>query len=258
MDDIDLVPYLLSDGGISPRGKASWTIFFRNKDDALIGQFRKCLYDVSGQNGFLNTSADGTKLVRMHSKELGNRLFKYTAFRTSSCDRYPPCKLLKGGRGSCLKCEKLECLGRIYPNCKIPKRVFLSKEMARKFLRVFVTCDGGLSLTVGKNKNGIFLVRRLFLSVAHPRLKMDLIRLLKMVGFKPAYYSDQIRIISREEFSKFKKEIGFVKGSKVSGNSVRFEGWERSRLLDLILESYGHPSRVINNLNNFSDGFKSD
>lgn len=258
MSTLDLVPYLLSDGGISPRGRASWTVFFRNKDDALIGEFRKCLYSVSSHYGFLNASADGTKLVRLHSRELGERLFAYTAFRTSSCDRYPSCKLLKGGRGSCLRCEKFEYSEKCYPNCRVPKNIFPSKERARRFLRVYFTCDGGLSLTVGKNKNGTFLVRRLFLSVAHPKLKVDLMRLLKMLGFKQAYYSDQIRIISKEQFYKFKKEIGFVNGSRIGDNSRRFSGWEKNRLLDLILESYTNPSAVIEKLNVFPNEFKSD
>ena len=258
MSTIDLISYLLSDGGISPRGKESWTIFFRNKDDALIGEFRKCLYSVSSRKGFLNASADGTKLVRVHSKELGEKLFKYTAFRTSSCNRYPACKLLTGGRGSCMNCRKVLYAGKFYSDCRIPREFFLTKKLAREFLRVFFTCDGGLSLTVGKNKNGLFIVRRLFLSVCHPKLKEDLIRLLRMLGFKPAYYSDQIRIISREQFSKFKKEIGFVKGSRVGGNSTRFNGWERSRLLDLVLESYENPSVVIRKLNVFSNELKSD
>lgn len=258
MSTLDLIPYLLSDGGISPRGKASWTIFFRNKDDALIGEFRKCLYSVSSQNGFLNASRDGTKLVRIHSKELGERLFRYTAFRTSACDRYPPCKMLAGGRGSCLECRKVKCLGKLYPDCRIPEEIFSSKESTKRFLRVYFTCDGGLSLTLGKNKNGLFIVRRLFLSVGHPKLRKDLMKLLGMLGFKPVYYSDQIRIISRKEFSKFKDEIGFVENSKVGGNSSRFCGLEKNRLLDIIIKSYENPSIMIKKLNVFPNEFKSD
>ncbi|MBI5159247.1 hypothetical protein HY992_03955 [Candidatus Micrarchaeota archaeon] len=126
----------------------------------------------------------------------------------------------------------------------------------RDFLKVFFTCDGGVSMTVAKNKNGVYLVRKVFVSVVHPKMRDGLMDILERLSFSPKYYSDQIRLTTRQDIELFKKRINFLEGANVSNNSTRFSGLEKSYILDMIVKSYERPSEIISLIS--LPGFKSD
>lgn len=238
---LKLTPFLLSDGGISPKGKNSWRIYFRNNNPDLIKEFRKRLFELCGSKGALETRRDGSYMVKLNSKELGEHLLKLTnSYRTKKCKVYPTCPKLRGGRQSCKVCDKK----MIFPLTQTPKKIFLSQNLAKYFLKVYISCDGGISVTVAKKSKYPFLVRKIFIEVKHQKLKDDLVRMLKLFQFNPKVYETQIRLTTKEDITKFNK-IGFVKGCKIGKNSKLLRGYEKNYILKKVLESYKDPKKLI-------------
>ncbi len=108
-----------------------------------------------------------------------------------------------------------------------------------------MTCDGGISVTSSKTKYP-FLIRKLFIAVTHQNLRNDLTRLLKNLGFDPKVYPDQIRLTGISDIAKFKKEIKFIKYSKIGKDSKKLCGYEKNFILEKVLESYKKPKDLIN------------
>ena len=61
---LKIIPFLLSDGGITPKSKTSWRIFFRNNSPKLIAEFRKKLFVFCGNNGLLGERNDNSYMVK--------------------------------------------------------------------------------------------------------------------------------------------------------------------------------------------------
>ncbi len=242
-----LAGYLLTDGGITSRGKKGWTIYFRNKDKQIIDSFRKQLFLCSGKNGYVTKRTDGTDFVRLHSQNLANRLFTLSkSYRTKACENFPVCKHLSGKRSSCLKFGTITIEGIQYPKAQIPDIVFRSEKLAKDFLKIYASCDGGISVTNTKNRRGSkFLVRKIFISVKHPTLNNQLTNLLKKIGFSPSQYKDQIRLTRKEDILKFQREIGFIEGSKISNDSKFLSGFEKNFILEKVIESYNNPKNLL-------------
>lgn len=246
--DVLLAAFLLSDGGVTARRQDTWTIYFRNKDKYVNKEFQKTLKASCGSVGYSVERSDGTEFIRLHSKELAIRLFRLSeSYRTKACGNFPLCRHLAGKRSSCLIYGTQVINGIEYPKAKIPKPVFKSNKLAKKFLRIYASCDGGISIVPAKNKRGSkFLVKKIFISVKHPVLSMQLTKLLKKLGFSPSQYRDQIRLTTKNDIEKFKKEIGFIKGSTISRNSQYLSGYEKNKILDLVVDSYKNPQKALN------------
>ncbi len=243
---IKLTPFLLSDGGLSPRGKESWTIYFRNKDSATIKEFRNILFACTKRTGHVQKRKDGTYMVKIHSKKLGEELLNFSpSYRTSECKRYPRCPALYGKRGSCKICTYKKQKPTNYPPSQLPKIVFKDKKMAKYFLKIYTTCDGGVSATLSKTKYP-FLIKKLFISVKHSILRDNLMKLLMDLGFKPKVYSEQIRLIGNFDLTKFNKEIRFIENSRIGKDSKRLHGYEKNFILEKIIESYENPKNLMN------------
>lgn len=241
-----LIPFLLSDGGVSPKGINGWTIYLRNNDLEIINEFRSNVKKAINKRPSLIKRKDGTFMVRIDSVELGNLLLKFSpTYRTSKRDRYPACPGTYGGRCVCKTCETKE---ETTP-AKIPEEIFADIKLAKYFLKVYASCDGGVSVTVTKKEKYKFLVRKVFISVTHPKIKSGLIRLLNLLGFRPKHYEGQIRLTSKEDLEKFRK-IGFIDGCKIGKDSKILSGMEKNLVLEKMISSYGYPSELIKFLQN--------
>ncbi len=245
--DVLLAAFLLSDGGIAARGKKSWTIYFRNKDKSVIDEFQRVLKESCGKIGYVTKRTDGSLFIRLHSKEFAERLFKLSkSYRTKACNNFPQCRHLKGKRSSCTTHGAEIVNGIEYPKAEIPKQIFKNKQLANEFLRIYASCDGGISVVPTKNIRGSpFLVRKIFISVKHPKLSEQLTNLLFDLGFSPSRYKDQIRVIKMEDIRKFRDEIAFIKGAKISKDSKFLYGYQKNQILDKIINSYRNPQELL-------------
>lgn len=245
--DVLLAAFLLSDGGITARGKESWTIYFRNKDKSVIDEFQKVLKNSCGRMGYYVKRTDGSWFIRLHSKELANRLFQLSkSYRTKACNNFPICRHLTGKRSSCELYGTQIIEGIEYPKAEIPKQIFKNRQLAKDFLKIYASCDGGISVVPAKNSRGsLFLVRKIFISVKHPRLNEQLTKLLEKLGFSPSRYEDQLRLTKKEDLEKFRNEIGFIKGAKISKDSKFLFGHEKTQILDMTIHSYKNPQSLL-------------
>ncbi len=235
---IELGSFLLSDGGVSPRGKKSWTIYLRNKDRKIIEEFQNLLKQLSGRTGYIIHKPDGTHIVKIHNKELGDELLNvFNTLRTTRCETYPSCRK----RNVCKRCNEK----RDYPHITIPKILYESRKLSIKFIRNYISCDGGVGLSIGLKNKSYFLVRKVFIECKNPGLKENLITLLENLGYTPKTYGNQIRLTTKKDIIKFKKEIGFIKGCKITKHSQRFKGKEKNWLLSQMIKSYQNPKEFI-------------
>ena len=241
-----LSAFALSDGGVSPKGKNCWTIYFRNKDKLVIEEFQHHLINCMGRPGCKINRKDGTVFVKIDSTKLGKKLFTLSeSYRTKPCAMHPICGCIKGIRPA-HGAKSIEIDGVKYPPANLPKQVFKHKSIAKQFLRNYITCDGGVSVTYAKNNKGsLFLVRKIFIAVEHPTLNKQLTELLINLGYSPCAYEDQVRLTRKEDIKKFKKEIGFIKGAKISNDSKYLNGLEKNKVLDMIIESYQNPHMLL-------------
>ena len=244
-----LSAFLLSDGGISMKRRGSWTIYFRNRDQALLDKFQELLIQTFGSKGFVSKRLDGTYFVRLNSNRLAHYLFKISpSYRTKACHIHPKCQHLtyKEDEIPCNVIGTHNIKGIEYPKAKIHANVFSSKKLARDFLRIYATCDGGVSAVPIKNTKGsLFVVRKVFISVKHPILSNQLTELLQWLGFSVSQYKDQIRIVNKFDIKKFKDEIGFVKGAKISGDSRYLSGLRKDFVLNKLVDNFENPSKFL-------------
>lgn len=129
-----LIPFLLSDGGITPKSKNSWTVYFRNNSPELIREVRKRIFDLSKKEGLLEKRKDGSFMAKLNSKEIGKMLIDLTnTYRTKECEAFPKCPKFYGGRLPCKICT-FKSGKKIYPEIKIPKEIFDDKNLSKYFL----------------------------------------------------------------------------------------------------------------------------
>ena len=135
--------------------------------------------------------------------------------------------------------------------------MFKDTFLAREFLRIYTSCDGGVSVVPAKNKrNSLFLVRKIFISVKHPTLNQQINELLTYLGYSPSQYKDQIRLVKKEDILKFYKEIGFINGSKISNDSKFLSGLEKNFMLKKVVESYNGPKILLDFLQKTRSSFR--
>ena len=236
-----LIPFLLSDGGISPHGRNSWVIYFRNNDQSLLDEFKRVYEKTTKTSINLQKRKDNSYMLRARNKEVGDCLVNLTnTFRTKKCNEYPICSFLNGNRKPCLKCF----VKQNYPKPIIPEIFFKNRQYMKYFLRIYFSCDGGVSVTVTKTKYP-FLVRKVFVSVFNPYLKKQILDMLKSLGFSPKEYSGQIRLTCEDDIKRFANQIGFVDNCKIGKDSKVFEGFEKNKLLNERIDSYKNPREFI-------------
>ena len=241
-----LSAFLLTDGGISSKEK-NWLIYFRNKDKEIIKNFQEILKEFTGKFGYVSKRKDGTDYVRRVDNNLAKNLFKLSpSYRTKACNIFPKCQHLSGKLSSCLLFGTIKVNGVEYPKAQIPKLIFKNNKLANKFLKIYASCDGGVSVVPAKNKRGsLFLVRKIFISVKHPTLSDHLTELFKNLGYNPSQFKDQIRLTKREDLQKFHKEINFIEGSKISNDSKFLNGLEKNTVLTMVIDSYENPKLLL-------------
>lgn len=238
-DLLTLTPFLLSDGGVSPKGKSGWLIYFRNNDKELTNRFVTILNRVTKNKIQIQKRQDCSYMVRVNDKALGNKLHILCgSFRTRPCTIHPKCPNIKNGR-----CNISTEDG--HHKIILPNEIFENYNLRRLFLQVYFTCDGGVSVTTSKGKYP-FLVRKVFVNIRHPTLRENIHKLLIAAEFNPHVYSDQIRLTIRKDIEKFLKEIRFVSGVKIGGDSKNFRGVEKNNLLRKVVASYENPKEFIN------------
>jgi len=164
-DLLTLTPFLLSDGGVSPKGKSGWLIYFRNNDLELVNQFVTILSLVTKNKIQIQKRQNNSYMVRVNDKSLGNELHLLCgSFRTRPCITHPKCPKIKNGENCNISTEDG------YHKIIFPKKIFKNSYLRKLFLQVYFTCDGGVSITSSKGKYP-FLVRKLFVNIKHPKCK---------------------------------------------------------------------------------------
>lgn len=134
-----------------------------------------------------------------------------------------------------------------YPLASLPAILTKDKKTICQFLKVAFSCDGGINLYVARNKY-IWLIRNVYLACQHPRLIKQYYLLLRKLGIaaKILFKDELIRIQGRVNIEKFAREIGFLKGVKITQNSAYWQGIEKQKILELAITSYGDPKLVYN------------
>lgn len=225
-----LLGLLFTDGCVSPKGN-SWRIYFAVKSKGLADIFTASIetsFGLSTGKVRYGMTKDGLHRRVVNSKDLGTFLVNnFGTFRTLAIEgKYPPTKL--------------------------PVEALIQSKLVAVFLRAAFSCDGGVSLHVGR-KQGIlkesrWLVRTVFLSCVHPTLRRDYLSLLAYLGVSARDLSKdgKIRIESRNEIMKFYCSVGFLPGVEVTNDSKYWRGMEKQKLLELLITSYSNPSALYN------------
>lgn len=234
-----LLGELFTDGCVSPKKKNSWRIYFAAKSQNLTDLFVKCmikLFNLDASRIRLSCTSDGLWRAIINSKEIGNFLVdSFGTFRTLS---------FKNGKQT---------------NAKLPKKELAKSKYLADFLKTAFSCDGGISFypasRIGKYGGTKWLIRTVFLSCAHKKLRKDYKYLLNKLGItvRDVPKDGKIKIETKEDIKKFYQNIGFVKKTVITGHSKYWEGYEKQRVLELMINSYKNPSAIYN-LSKFNRG----
>lgn len=234
-----LVALLISDGGISPYGKASWEIYFRNRSDSLNHLFRNTIHSLYGKPPRPQSRSDGTVQQRLRSKPIGNSLLHLTnTYRTLPCLTHPICGKYRNQRKPCLKCRQKEFADVFYPVVSFPTEIENDASLSKEFLRIVFSCDGGASLYKARRGSQSWFIRKLFVDSTNPSVRSYYQMLLEKLGFQIQTYGSQIRIQKYEMFRKYCDEIGFVDGVKIGRDSKYWESTTKNELLEKIMLTY--------------------
>lgn len=239
LDLCRLVALLISDGGISPYGKTSWEIYFRNKSDSLNHLFRNSIHSLYGKIPRVHNRSDGTTQQRLRSKPVGNSLLHLTnTYRTLPCLTHPICGKYRHRRTPCLECRQRAYNDGYYPEVTFPKEITSDQRLAKEFLRIVFSCDGGASLYKARRGKQSWFIRKVFVDSTNPSVRNYYQLLLRTLGFQIQTYGSQIRIQEYEMFQKFRDEIGFVDGVTIGRDSKYWEKTTKNDLLDKIMLTY--------------------
>ncbi len=229
-----LIGALLTDGGISFISGKIWRIHFTSTSPTLTEIFRKDALRILDRKT--------SKQIRNNAviqKSPINKLIKEfyrlsPSWRTQPCNSFPICPCQRGFK---IHENHIKLNGRLFPPTKIPDFIFEDNSKAKEFLKIAFTCDGSVLLWVGKAEYGFRIDRRVELSCYHPLLKEQYAVLLNKFGIKTKIRWDKVVISKRENLEKFYKNIGFVKGVKITSNG-RWGGVEKAELLKLCIKSF--------------------
>ena len=136
------------------------------------------------------------------------------------------------------------------PEAKLPVDDLVASRTVSQFLRAAYSCDGGISFypatRSGAQGGTRWLIRTVLLSCAHPELRKDYLKLLMSLEIKAREVPNdgKIKIEDEENIRKFHRLIGFLSGTEVTNQSKYWRGMEKQRVLELLVSSYGRPSKI--------------
>lgn len=212
-DLADIVALLLSDGEVRDNGVISFT----NTDDVLIRHFKGQMKKVFGIVHFYE-----------HKQEFNGR--KWTNISFCSIDIRDYLKSLTPSYSS------------ISDETKIPDFILKSSNrIIKTFLESFVSCDGGITVSVfyDKNKKKYIINKSIFFAIANKTLKNQMAFLLRKLGFRPKEYKeDEIVLDTKDDLIKFSKEIGFISMCRVSHSNSYWHGYTKNSVLKMAIKSF--------------------
>lgn len=217
-----LVGLLLTDGSLS-KNKNSWQIEFTNKSQELHELFQSEMLKIFGNQNFKEMSDSQVKEIKrtiLRNKLVAENLLKIVpTFRT---------KINEDGS---------------FPESKIPEFVFnLPKVQISGILQAMFSADGCISLWVIWNKRKrVWEIKKLVkISSKHPVIREQVTKLLQNLEFQPTLreINDEVVLFKKRDIIKFRKEIGFVKGVKVTKDSKNWEGFGKNQILDLAIKTF--------------------
>lgn len=220
-----IIGLLLTDGWIR-KNKTSWEIGFTNKSEELHTLFEEKMKMIFPNVHFTRRLKNNKEVkdTTINSKQIGNLLHNFLpSFRK---------KVFDNGT---------------FPNSKIPDFFFqLSKEELKEILKTMFSADGCIMLSMGWRKKSIKwrkeegweIKTEVTLGCKHPVIKEQILELLKNLGFAPRKDNDKVILGKEKDIIKFKNEIGFVRGVKISRKSKNWEGFEKNQILNLAIKSF--------------------
>ena len=184
----------------------------------------------------IGKTSNGFPKAVVNSKEIGNWLVStFGTFRT-----------LKFADGS-------------VPPAKLPAPLLLTSGYVKEFLQTAFSCDGGISFypAYTKTQRGEkkFLIRTIFLSCAHTKLRSDYIRLLAALGVEARNVAGdgKVKIENRKNIEKFYQHVGFLKNVEITNHSKFWRKSAKQEILKMLIDSYIEP-KVIYDLPQFMRG----
>ena len=207
---IELIPFILSDGGIY-RGKE---LYFVSTDIVLIEHFRQAAVKAFNYGGYVVIRSNRSYVVKIKGREYVNCLAEVA-----------PGILCK-------------------PKCSptLPQDLYEDLDLAKWFIKVLASCDGGVSVSLGRKGKYRFLVRKVFITAKDLGVRTQVASILRTLGFNPHDDKEKhVYLSAKRDVIRYASEIRFLDGVKVTRNSVRFRGLEKNRLLDLVVQSYDDP-----------------
>ena len=226
-----LLGLLFTDGCVSPKGN-SWRIYFSNKSNVLIDLFQDCIikeFNLEKNRVLIGKTNNGFGKAVVNSKEIGNYLIsKFGTFRTLE---------FENGKETA---------------AKLPINELLDNGCAQIFLRVAFSCDGGLSFypasRKGKTNDVQWLIRTVFLSCKHSRLRREYAEILKVFGIMARNVpgDGKLKIETKSDIQKFHDKIGFLEGVAVTDHSKFWRDYPKQQVLELMVSSYEEPRKIYN------------
>jgi len=235
-----LLGILFTDGCLSKKSKNSWRFYLSNTSLEIIRTFKQAMINVFGLD---------SRRVRISQKVVNSEPFYKAVVDSAYCGslmttKYGTFRTLayrgSGGR-------------KIYTSARLPFSSNTKVNILSRFLKAAFSCDGGVNLYVGRTRTGYrFLIRNVYLSCNHPRLQGDYKKLLNFFKIRSKILPKDGKILvrGRSNLQKFRRKIGFLGGVKITQKSAFWHGWEKNKVLDLALSSYGN-AKIILNLSKF-------
>ncbi len=225
-----LIGLIFTDGCLSPKGVNSWRFYFSNKSQRLVSIFKESIIDVLSlptERVRLDITADGLYRAIVDSKEAG-QLFT---------DRFGTFRTLRYKNGE-------------LPKTQLPIEELIRHNVVKEFLQAAFSCDGGVSLYVGRSKKTldkpIWLVRGVYLACAHAPLRTQYITLLKSCGVIARDAGDgKVKITNKDNIEKFYQNVGFIDGVHITHTSRFWPNIEKQKLLERLVDSYRDPASIL-------------
>ena len=212
LDLLKLHIMLLADGGIVKRER-TYKIYLTNNSEILQEMFKECAKRAFGINHFITDVSRGSPQIIFHSKSAAKKLFKLSpTYRTS-----------KYSDGT-------------IPPAKLTSQLFkLPVKEQRELLKLLFSLEGSISVAFQQRKNKTQMLPRIKLGCTHLKLRKQLCRWLRKLGFHPTEEKEGIYLRKLADIKKFAREIKFIDGVKVCGKARFFKGMEKNELLFAIL-----------------------
>jgi len=232
-----LLGILYTDGCLSKKSKNGWRFYLGNTSWHIIEAFKKSLIKL------FNLSE--------HRIRISQKIVNGKPFYKAVVDDMKIGQFLTDRYGTFRTLQYSSAVnGSIYPPASLPAKLQDPLTICQ-FLKVAFSCDGGVNLYVARNKY-TWLIRNVYLACKHPTLIRQYHMLLEKVGVvgKILWQDELIRIQGKKDLEKFAGQIGFMEGVKITQHSAYWQGFEKQKVLQMAIASYGNP-KVIYNLPQF-------